>query len=281
MDTTPATGSRFALEPFRALRLADSYVGDPIANRVFARPYRSVPGRLRDWRRKRHLRLDARPALYLHEYTSAGVSIRGIVALLDLNGAAGRVVPPRGRAPRPDAAARRPDGRDVAQPGPDPAHAPRTRVGPRGADGDRRRPARPHLHRPRRPAAADLADHRPPGAGHAGGGPHRCPCGDRRRPPPVRRRGPAAGAARRHRLGPDPGDAHRPGRHPAPAVRDPPHHPPADADHRREGLRRSAATTSAGTPAATRHWPSSRTPSSCTTVSTGRRCGRPVPHRCW
>ena len=93
MDTTPATGSRFALEPFRALRLADSYVGDPIANRVFARPYRSVPGRLRDWRRKRHLRLDARPALYLHEYTSAGVSIRGIVALLDLNGAAGRVFP--------------------------------------------------------------------------------------------------------------------------------------------------------------------------------------------
>ena len=93
MDTTPATGSRFALEPFRALRLADSYVGDPIANRVFARPYRSVPGRLRDWRRKRHLRLDARPALYLHEYTSAGVSIRGVVALLDLPSAGDRVFP--------------------------------------------------------------------------------------------------------------------------------------------------------------------------------------------
>ena len=93
MDTTPATGSRFALEPFRALRLADSYVGDPIANRVFARPYRSVPGRLRDWRRKRHLRLDPRPALYLHEYTSAGVTIRGLVALLDLTRASGRVFP--------------------------------------------------------------------------------------------------------------------------------------------------------------------------------------------
>ncbi len=93
MDTTPATASSFALEPFRALRLADSYVGDPIANRVFARPYRSVPGRLRDWRRKRHLRLDSRPALYLHEYTSAGVSIRGIVALLDLPGARDRVFP--------------------------------------------------------------------------------------------------------------------------------------------------------------------------------------------
>jgi uncharacterized protein (DUF1015 family) len=93
MDTTPAAGSRFALEPFRALRLADSYVGDPIANRVFARPYRSVPGRLRDWRRKRHLRVDRSPAIYLHEYTSAGVSIRGIVALLDLPRGRGRVFP--------------------------------------------------------------------------------------------------------------------------------------------------------------------------------------------
>ncbi len=89
MDTTSATGSRFALHPFRALRLADSYVGDPVANRVFARPYRAVPARLRDWRRKRHLRVDPRPALYLHEYTSAGVSIRGVVALLDLPGGRG------------------------------------------------------------------------------------------------------------------------------------------------------------------------------------------------
>jgi len=93
MDTTSATGSRFALHPFRALRLADSYVGDPVANRVFARPYRAVPARLRDWRRKRHLRVDARPALYLHEYTSAGVSIRGVVALLDLTSARDRVFP--------------------------------------------------------------------------------------------------------------------------------------------------------------------------------------------
>ena len=91
MDMTSATGSRFALEPFRALRLADSYVGDPISHRVFARPYRAVPGRLRDWRRKRHLRADPQPALYVHEYTSAGVSIRGIVATLDLAVSADRV----------------------------------------------------------------------------------------------------------------------------------------------------------------------------------------------
>lgn len=93
MDTSSDSGARFALEPFRALRLADSYVGDPIAHRVFARPYRAVPARLRDWRRKRHLRVDPQPAVYVHEYTSAGVSIRGIVATLDLSTSAARVFP--------------------------------------------------------------------------------------------------------------------------------------------------------------------------------------------
>src|SRR3546814_15870898 len=77
VSLVPATDApRFALEPFRALRLANSYVGDPVANRVLARPYRSVPGRLREWRRKRHLELDPDPALYVHEYTSHGVTVR-------------------------------------------------------------------------------------------------------------------------------------------------------------------------------------------------------------
>lgn len=72
------------LHPFRALRLAESLVGAPVANRVFARPYRSVPGRLRDWRRQRHLRVDLEAGLYLHEYTSAGMTVRGLVGNLDL-----------------------------------------------------------------------------------------------------------------------------------------------------------------------------------------------------
>lgn len=55
-----------------------------MANRVFARPYRSVPARILDWRRQRHLRVDIEPAIYLHEYTYNGVTIRGLVATLDL-----------------------------------------------------------------------------------------------------------------------------------------------------------------------------------------------------
>ncbi|CAM3193939.1 DUF1015 domain-containing protein [Nocardioides dubius] len=74
----------FALQPFRALRLTDSHVGDPTAARVISRPYRSVPGRLMEWRRRRHLQVDPEPAVYLHEYTSAGVTVRGLVGLVDV-----------------------------------------------------------------------------------------------------------------------------------------------------------------------------------------------------
>lgn len=84
MDTTRPSDGQLGLHPFRAMRLAESYVGAPVAYRVFARPYRAVPGRLLDWRRRRHLRVDADPAFYVHEYTAAGVSVRGIVANLEL-----------------------------------------------------------------------------------------------------------------------------------------------------------------------------------------------------
>lgn len=93
MDTTPDGTPRLVLHPFRALRLRSTFIGAPVANRVFARPYRSVPGRLGDWRRQRHLQVDRRSGLYVHEYTSAGVSVRGIVANLDLGPASGAVLP--------------------------------------------------------------------------------------------------------------------------------------------------------------------------------------------
>ncbi|MFS3130320.1 DUF1015 family protein [Nocardioides sp. Bht2] len=79
-----ASVAAFALQPFRALRLTDSHVGDPTAARVISRPYRSVPGRLLEWRRRRHLQIDPEPSIYLHEYTSAGVTVRGLVGLIDL-----------------------------------------------------------------------------------------------------------------------------------------------------------------------------------------------------
>ncbi len=92
MDPTPPS-SGFRLEPFGALRLADSHVGDPVAHRVLSRPYRAVPARISEWRRKRRLTVDRERALYLHEYTSNGVTVRGVVGLLDLARSSGQVHP--------------------------------------------------------------------------------------------------------------------------------------------------------------------------------------------
>lgn len=64
-----------------------------MANRIFARPYRSASRRLQDWQRQRHIRLDDAPALYIHEYTSSGVSVRGIVGELDVTRAGNTVLP--------------------------------------------------------------------------------------------------------------------------------------------------------------------------------------------
>ncbi|WP_110205720.1 DUF1015 family protein [Nocardioides daejeonensis] len=88
-----AAGDAFVLTGFRALRLTDSHVGDPVAHRILSRPYRAVPARVREWRTKRRLRLDRQPALYVHEYTSHGVTVRGIVGNLELGAAAHRVHP--------------------------------------------------------------------------------------------------------------------------------------------------------------------------------------------
>jgi uncharacterized protein (DUF1015 family) len=100
MDDTRDDAARIVLHGFRALWLRESLVGAPFANRVFARPYRSIPGRLLDWRRKRHLRVDPEPGFYVHEYTAAGgVSVRGVVANLELDPAAPLVLPHEGVHP--------------------------------------------------------------------------------------------------------------------------------------------------------------------------------------
>jgi len=88
-----AAGDAFELTGFRALRLADSHVGDPVAHRILSRPYRAVPQRVRDWRARGRLIQDQEAALYLHEYTSHGVTVRGIVGALALSTAGNRVHP--------------------------------------------------------------------------------------------------------------------------------------------------------------------------------------------
>lgn len=73
------------LEPFHGLTLAPARVGDPASARAFARPYQEVPARLRQWERRRFLTRDADPAVYLHEYTAGGLTIRGLVGSLDVS----------------------------------------------------------------------------------------------------------------------------------------------------------------------------------------------------
>ncbi len=89
MDTTgpvapPYVVKPFRLLPFHGLMLAASGVGDPASARAFARPYRDVAQRLNDWQASGRIRRDAASAIYLHEYTAAGVTIRGLVGALDL-----------------------------------------------------------------------------------------------------------------------------------------------------------------------------------------------------
>lgn len=82
---TPALVARpLRLEPFRALLLAPSRIGAQASARAFARPYTDVADRFEAWRRSGQVRQDDEPALYLHEYTASGITVRGLVGALDL-----------------------------------------------------------------------------------------------------------------------------------------------------------------------------------------------------
>ncbi len=78
--------------------LAPRRIGDPASARAFGRPYRGVAERLRRWERQGHVLHDAEPALYLHEYTSSGLTVRGLVGALDVSR---RAVSARERVVRP------------------------------------------------------------------------------------------------------------------------------------------------------------------------------------
>jgi len=82
---TPALVARpFRLEPFRALMLAPNRIGAQASARAFARPYHDVVDRFAAWERTGQVRHDDTAALYLHEYTASGVTVRGLVGALDL-----------------------------------------------------------------------------------------------------------------------------------------------------------------------------------------------------
>jgi uncharacterized protein (DUF1015 family) len=81
----PYVGGPIRLTPFRALSLVPRRVGDPASARVFARPYRAVPHRLSVWQRRGLAERGARPAVYLHEYSDSGLTVRGLVGCVDVS----------------------------------------------------------------------------------------------------------------------------------------------------------------------------------------------------
>ena len=83
--TPPYLAGPLRLLPFRGLMLSPSRIGDPSSARAFARPYRDVARRLRTWEEQGQVRHDPEPAVYLHEYTSGGITVRGLVGALDLS----------------------------------------------------------------------------------------------------------------------------------------------------------------------------------------------------
>jgi len=83
--TPPYVAGPFRLDPFRALMLSPSRVGDPASARAFARPYRNVARRLESWEQQGHVHRDPEPAVYLHEYAAMGMTVRGLVGALNLS----------------------------------------------------------------------------------------------------------------------------------------------------------------------------------------------------
>ena len=81
----PYVAGPLQLSPFRALSLAPRRVGDPASARAFARPYRGVQQRLQTWEKRGLATRDELPALYLHEYSDSGLTVRGLVGTLDLS----------------------------------------------------------------------------------------------------------------------------------------------------------------------------------------------------
>ncbi|MBZ5740729.1 DUF1015 family protein [Nocardioides mangrovi] len=83
--TPPHVARPLRLRPFPALRLAPSRVGGGASARAFARPYRDIADRFVRWEESGQVRRDADAALYLHEYTATGLTIRGLVGALDIS----------------------------------------------------------------------------------------------------------------------------------------------------------------------------------------------------
>lgn len=83
--TPPYVARPLRIAPFRALHLPPSRIGGAAAARAFAGPYRDIASRFADWERAGQVVRDEVPALHLHEYTAAGITVRGLVGNLDIS----------------------------------------------------------------------------------------------------------------------------------------------------------------------------------------------------
>lgn len=81
----PYVAKPLRLSAFRASMLAPARVGDPSSARALARPYRDVASRLTNWIERGWAIDDTCPAIYLHEYSAGGITIRGLVGVLDVS----------------------------------------------------------------------------------------------------------------------------------------------------------------------------------------------------
>lgn len=81
----PPVARPLRLRPFRGLMLAPARIGDPASARAFARPYKDVAARLARWEQRGQVLRDGVPAVYLHEYSAGGITVRGLVGALDLS----------------------------------------------------------------------------------------------------------------------------------------------------------------------------------------------------
>lgn len=84
-DVPPYVAKPLELFPFRAMMLAPARVGDPASARALARPYRDVAARLTSWIEHGRAIADTAPALYVHEYTAGGLTVRGLVGALGMS----------------------------------------------------------------------------------------------------------------------------------------------------------------------------------------------------
>ncbi len=85
----PALAGPVVLHPFRALHLAADRVGSAAGARAFASPHGRVPQRLAGWLREGLAVEEDTPAVWVHEYTARGMTVRGVVGALDLSHPAG------------------------------------------------------------------------------------------------------------------------------------------------------------------------------------------------